>query len=173
MNERLLIDEKYRWLLSKYQWFIMDCKNRNKKYVFKGLGPKKNPQMVGLHRVIMALEKNDPIFLLRKWEYVDHINGNGLDNRISNLRMASNSLNQINKKIQSNNTSGYKGVTYSKQSRKYYVRFTVGKKDRRYGGSFKSKHDAARKYNEMVKKIWGNNVILNEINEEVSHRQGF
>lgn len=47
---------------------------------------------------------------------VDHINGVRSDKRISNLRLADNSKNNMNKSIQSNNTSGYKGVSLHKQS---------------------------------------------------------
>ena len=43
-------------------------------------------------------------------QFIDHIDRDKSNNRISNLRMATNSQNQINAKIQSNNTSGYNGV---------------------------------------------------------------
>jgi hypothetical protein len=47
---------------------------------------------------------------------IDHKNGNGLDNRKENLRMASTAENarNLNKKS-SNNTSGYRGVSFSKR----------------------------------------------------------
>jgi hypothetical protein len=41
---------------------------------------------------------------------IDHINGNPLDNRWRNLRLATNSQNQWNRDKQCNNTSGHKGV---------------------------------------------------------------
>jgi hypothetical protein len=45
-------------------------------------------------------------------DYVDHINMNRSDNRLCNLRKATNAENQCNKKITKNNTSGVKGVSW-------------------------------------------------------------
>ena len=60
------------------------------------------------HRIIYKMfYGHDP-------EYVDHINGIRYDNRPSNLRSVSNSENQKNKKISSNNTSGYVGISWCK-----------------------------------------------------------
>lgn len=60
------------------------------------------------HRIIYKMfYGHDP-------EYVDHINGIRHDNRPSNLRSVSNTENQRNTKINSNNTSGYVGITWCK-----------------------------------------------------------
>jgi hypothetical protein len=49
----------------------------------------------------------------------DHINQNKLDNRKSNLRDATKSLNALNSKIPTTNTSGFKGVSWSKVGKKW------------------------------------------------------
>jgi hypothetical protein len=54
-----------------------------------------------------------------KKEIIDHINGDTLDNRSENLRICSHFENSQNKGMSSNNTSGYKGVTWSKKSKKW------------------------------------------------------
>ena len=61
---------------------------------------------VSMHREILLPPKNIT---------VDHIDGNGLNNQRSNLRLATNSENQRNRAIQSNNTSGYIGVFWRKR----------------------------------------------------------
>ena len=59
---------------------------------------------------------------------LDHINGNPKDNRISNLRLASVSENLCNSKIRMDNTSGVKGVSWSKKSNKWYAYITKDQK---------------------------------------------
>jgi hypothetical protein len=54
---------------------------------------------------------------------VDHINRNKLDNRCSNLRIATYSENIMNTGIRSDNTSGVKGVVWVKRTNKWMVRF--------------------------------------------------
>lgn len=73
---------------------------------------------------------------------VDHINGVKSDNRISNLRQATAAQNQHNRKSQRNNTSGVKGVSFHKFSRKWWAGFNCdGEKIDL--GYFDSKEDAA------------------------------
>lgn len=48
---------------------------------------------------------------------IDHIDGDRLNNRISNLRVASNAENQANARRQSNNTTGIKGVVRIRNGR--------------------------------------------------------
>lgn len=51
---------------------------------------------------------------------IDHINGIKADNRWANLRLVTNSQNQQNKRnLVSNNTSGYTGVHWSKQAKRW------------------------------------------------------
>jgi hypothetical protein len=53
-------------------------------------------------------------------EYIDHINRIPTDNRIANLRVVSKKQNQENKEKQKNNKSGYKGVSWDSQKKKWF-----------------------------------------------------
>ena len=64
---------------------------------------------------------------------VDHINGNRLDNRICNLRLATMQENSLNRDKQKNNSSGYKNVSWSKAMKRWMVRMQVKGKDRVLG----------------------------------------
>jgi hypothetical protein len=54
-------------------------------------------------------------------EQIDHINGNGLDNRLCNLRPANNVTNGQNKKLMLSNKSGIKNVFWVSQAKKWRV----------------------------------------------------
>lgn len=66
------------------------------------------------HRIIWAM-------VYGEWpkDQIDHINLDRTDNRIANLRLATNGENSCNRFSQSNNKCGYKGVSYHKASGKY------------------------------------------------------
>jgi hypothetical protein len=81
---------------------------------------------------------------------LDHINGDRSDNRIENLREASNSLNQQNRKMSSRNTTGVVGVTKRKYGR-WRASITVGKKFISLG-SFATKEEAEAAYLNAKKK---------------------
>jgi hypothetical protein len=61
---------------------------------------------------------------------VDHRDTNRLNNRIDNLRLATNSQNQANRGLPSTNTTGYKGVTYDRKRKKYYASIGSGVRSR-------------------------------------------
>ncbi len=81
---------------------------------------------------------------------LDHINGDRSDNRISNLRVASPSENQMNKGIQKNNKTGAKGVSYSKKYNIFTAQIYVNGK-RIFLGQFKNLKDARNAYMEASK----------------------
>jgi hypothetical protein len=84
---------------------------------------------------------------------IDHINGNGLDNRISNLRAVTHQQNNHNQRLPpKHNTTGFLGVSYYKAGDKYSAQINIdGKK--KHLGYFKSAIDAHRRYLEVKRKI--------------------
>ena len=81
---------------------------------------------------------------------IDHVNGNGMDNRWSNLRSVTRGTNMQNKKLYSRNTSGCAGVTWRPIMGKWQSNITV-KGKRIHLGLFAKKSDAieARKEAEL------------------------
>lgn len=61
-------------------------------------------------------------------KFIDHINGNRSDNRLCNLRQATPGENKHNQTAPINNTSGFKGVTWHKQQKKWNVKMKINKK---------------------------------------------
>jgi hypothetical protein len=74
-------------------------------------------------------------------DQIDHINGNGLDNRLENLRAVSSGENLRNQKIPKNNTSGTIGVSFNKREQYYLASIQINGKSK-YLGVFKNKEEA-------------------------------
>lgn len=98
--------------------------------------------------------------LLTGWPTVDHINGDGLDNRRTNLRPATNDQNRYNQRKHSNNTSGYKGVTWHERSGRWRAR--IGVAGRKLSlGLYETAEAAARAYDEAAVRYFGDYAALN------------
>lgn len=54
--------------------------------------------------------------------YVDHINGDPLDNRIGNMRLCEHQQNCVNKRLNKSNTTGYRGVSWVAKRGCYWAR---------------------------------------------------
>jgi len=74
--------------------------------------------------------------------HIDHIDGNKLNNRISNLRHVTRSCNLQNQKERSDNKSGFPGVSFRKKDKKYIASIQINKKWM-YIGCFESAIEAA------------------------------
>lgn len=104
-----------------------------------------------LHRFIL----NAP-----KGKQVDHIDGNGLNNRKENLRLCDNSQNHANMKKRRNTSSKYKGVCLLKDGK---WSASIMKNDKSvHLGRFFTEEDAARAYNKSAKKLFGEFACLNK-----------
>ena len=110
-----------------------------------------------VHRLV-AIEfvKND-----NNESFVDHIDGNKLNNHWQNLRWCTKQQNSFNRKKQKNCSSKYKGVCFRKQRDKYESQIV---KDGKYIflGSFKKEKDAAKAYNKEAVKLFGKFAKLNK-----------
>lgn len=95
-------------------------------------------KFIYLHRFLLDATKGD---------IVDHINRNKLDNRRSNLRFITQSQNVFNSKILTTNKSGYRGVYYKKDAKKWCARIEIAKK-LHYLGYFNNPKEAAAAYNQ-------------------------
>jgi len=82
---------------------------------------------------------------------IDHINHDGHDNRIENLRDVSHQVNHKNERKSKNNTSGFTGVVWRKDTSKWQAQITIDSKCVNLG-SFENKEDAilARKTANIV-----------------------
>jgi HNH endonuclease/AP2 domain len=95
-------------------------------------------------------------------ESVDHINHDTLDNRRENLRICSNVQNFSNRKMRSDNTSGFKGVSWEKKSRKWKAQLRVNKKII-YSGYFNTAIEAAEVYDREAISVCGEFALTNEM----------
>jgi hypothetical protein len=147
----LVDDEDFEYLSSIPWYFNGRGYAVNKSRFFNEDGSRK--QML-MHRLLLNAPEDMK---------VDHINNNTLDNRKSNLRLASSADNSRNMRKPNTNTSGYKGVSKTRSgnwhsSISYYDK-TI------HLGTFDNKHDAARMYNFWAVDLYGEFAQLNTINE--------
>ncbi len=106
-----------------------------------------------MHRVVFDVENGVE---------VDHINGDGLDNRRANLRRATKSQQQANKFGGIRSATGFKGVKKASWRTKiaYEARIKVGQKQIHLG-CFDTAEGAARAYDKAAKRYFGKFARLN------------
>jgi len=150
-GQNTLVDTAdYEWL-NQWNWYA--CYNRTSKSFYAERNADQTEGPPGSRQ--MARE----ILGCKTGEEADHIYHNTLDNRRNSLRKATDTQNTINRGIQSNNTSGYKGVVWDKNRKKWQSRIKHRGKDILLG-RFSSPEEAARVRNEAAKKLHGEFAVL-------------
>lgn len=114
----------------------------------------------GFGRAQITLDKN---YYLHQWILnkepnldIDHINGNVLDNRKSNLRLVTRSQNLFNRQKRKNSTQKLKGVQLL-PSGKYRAKGPSGA----HWGCFNTAEEAYDKFIENSKKLYGEDFVNN------------
>lgn len=111
----------------------------------------KDGKAVHLHRLIL----NAPT-----GEMVDHINGDAMDNRRSNLRLCSAADNSRNRKRHKNKVGKYKGTYFLRDRKKWQAHIRINYK-LVWLGRYNTEEDAARAYDTAAKKHFGEFARLN------------
>jgi hypothetical protein len=148
-----IVDDNMYDYLNQWKWQASEQKN-GKFYAQRKIKVNSLRKCIMMHRLIV---NNTDIKL-----HTDHINGITLDNRKINLRICTNSQNQMNKKVQINNKNGLKGVSFNKEKKKYEVSITI-KGNKIFLGYYFNPIDAAKAYNEAAIKYFGEFANLNKI----------
>lgn len=138
-------DVDYDWL-AKRKW----------SYDPKGYAIGKSANVsVYMHRVV--LNASGPVV-------VDHVNGDGLDNRRENLRIVTTAQNNYNQRPRKRpKTSQYKGVSLNKTVNRWQAHIKKGDEYRRYLGLYDSEQDAARAYNAAARHYFGEHAYVNDV----------
>lgn len=132
------VDQDIYKIASKYRWYKRDYKNKFgvTSYALGYI----NGKHTTLHKFILGEPPNTLV--------IDHVDNNGLNNQIRNLRFVTRSQNSQNK-VSKNK---FKGVSLNKTTQKWTARYKT-----RYLGTFDNDELAARKYDQVV--IQANNGI--------------
>lgn len=141
--------------LSKFKWFAAGKKDHTYSYAVRAATKEERAQGAGktirMHRVICPPGPT---------QMVDHINGNTLDNRKSNLRTCSRSQNARNTQAARNAKVKFKGVSFNEKDQVFQAFVTVDDKPT-YIGQYPNAMEAALAYDKFAMHIQGEFARLN------------
>ncbi len=140
------VDDSDYELVSQYNWWAE--KHSDVYYARANI----NGHRVYMHRLILKPPDNME---------TDHRNGNGLDNRRCNIRIASSSENKCNRGKRSDNISGYKGVYFHHRGTSPWRAYIKLHGKINVIGYFPSPEEAARAYDRVAKELHGRFANLN------------
>lgn len=142
---RVMVDDSDYDNLSKYHWFLSW-----NGYAVASVYENGKEKRLRMHKVI------------KNGEFIDHIDGDKLNNQSLNLRLCSKSTNGANRGKTIKNKSGYKGVHFNKNCNKWRAMIRVNNKSQHIG-VFEDIKDAALAYNNKAKELFGEFAYLNQV----------
>lgn len=145
-NHSALVDDDDYYRLHAVQWFLS-----GPGYA-AGFAPVNGRfRLVYMHRLILNARPD---------QLVDHINGDPLDNRRENLRLATPQQNGQNKRLSPLSTTGLKGVGWHKDRHKYHARIQL-EGFRFHLGFFTDAEEAALAYDSAARTLFGEFAVCN------------
>jgi hypothetical protein len=155
-----IVDDEDYHLVAAFKWYAE--KDNRTFYARTGIYSSRGQPFakVAMHRLIIGADPR---------QKVDHWDGDGLNNRRDNLRVASTSQNGANQRISMNNTTGFKGVSFSKREGRYQAALEYGGK-LIWCGYHDTAAGAARAYDTAAIKYFGEFARLNFPNDAGDER---
>lgn len=144
---QVLVDNEDIVALSEYSWRLSPS-SKNKHYAATNIKVNGKWRKVYMHHMIVGKCRG---------RYVDHINGDALDNRRANLRLISPAQNQHNRGKNIDSPKRYKGVRPTPEGK---FRMTISK-------TYSTEEEAALAYNEMAAVLFGEFAYKNEVDKDV------
>lgn len=137
----VLIDKDVVDICKKYTWYVSECK-RNVLYVYTVTGNRNVNTKLSLHRFLTSCPKGLT---------VDHINRDTLDNRLSNLRVCNQTIQNLNQRIRTDNKSGYRNICFNPKRNCWRVTFQRFGKHKQIG-AYKTIEEAIIARDEYLKR---------------------
>ena len=134
--------------LCDHTWTLSTCRGKPG-YVYGVLGGRK----VAMHRVILGLQVGDG-------RLVDHVNGDPLDNRRANLRLATPGENRRNSAAQYSDSTPFKGVSPTRSGRRFRAEIRA-RGTYRFLGVYDTPEEAARAYDAAAAELHGEFALTN------------
>jgi hypothetical protein len=150
-----LVDDKDYNRVAVLHWYASKEKGLWYARAYCGKSNTLNQTTVRMHRLILGIMNNPNI-------QVDHRDGDGLNNRRLNLRVATNAQNSMNRRKKIGCLSQYKGVYLDKRYNKWRASIMFNKK-RYHLGHYSNEKDAALAYNRKALEFFGEYALLNNV----------
>jgi len=147
-----LVDDEDFEGLSLHKWYAV--KERDTFYAVRTVKRNGRNTMIRMHREVLYLLKGDGII-------VDHRDMDGLNNQKENIRKADKTINNLNKRLQKNNSSGFRGVSWHKGNKEWGAHIRVNGKLESLG-FYNEVSDAALAYNEASRRHFGEDAFINQ-----------
>lgn len=143
-NKMAIVDDQDFDRLTRISWYAQPV--GKKFYAMNRGNPRKKGSATSMHRLILEAPKGIE---------VDHINGDSLDNRRENLRLCTSRQNKRNRGMMPSNTSGFKGVYFQNNRKKWRAMIRTGNGKKTALGTFLTAQEAHQAYKEAAMKYHG------------------
>jgi hypothetical protein len=146
------VQDKY---IMQYKWYF----NAREKYAEHKKIREGKIKKIPMHREIVEVMLGRT---LKKDEFIEHINGDKLDNRRENLLYPLTRAERSQRIASRRIPSGYIGVSYQEKRKKWRAQITINSRKKTIG-YYSNPEEAARAYNDAAKEYYKDKALLNKL----------